>query len=77
MASVIQLESSKWMQAPESQLSHPQLIRHPREGGGPITQGDAMKTRTPTINQYADRPYNRIQILLLRFLGKVLGRHIV
>ena len=46
-----------------------------------------MKTRTPAINQYAalyavgceeaDRPYNRIQILLLRFLGKVLGRHIV
>ena len=46
-----------------------------------------MKTRTPTINPYAalyavgceeaERPYNRLQVALLRFLGMVLGRHIV
>ena len=39
--------------------------------------------RTPAIaSRYAvscepERPYNRIQIALLRFLGLVLGRHIV
>ena len=45
-----------------------------------------MKTRKPTISQHAalyavgcepERPYNRIQLALLRFLGVVLGRHIV
>jgi hypothetical protein len=46
-----------------------------------------MKTRTPALSKYAalyavgceeaERPYNRVQIVFLRLLGIVLGRHIV
>jgi hypothetical protein len=41
-----------------------------------------MKTKAPRVRGYAvgcepDRPYNRVQIALLRLLGLVLGRHIV
>jgi hypothetical protein len=46
-----------------------------------------MKTRTPALSKYAaqyavgceeaERPYSRVQLVLLRFLGMVLGRHIV
>jgi len=42
-----------------------------------------MKARTATtVSRYAvscepERPYNRLQIVLLRFLGLMLGRHIV
>ena len=41
-----------------------------------------MKARTPAMSSYAvgcepERPYSRVQVALLRFLGMVLGRHIV
>ena len=41
-----------------------------------------MKAKSPRILGYAvgcepERPYNRVQLALLRLLGMALGRHIV
>ena len=41
-----------------------------------------MKAKVPAMSSYAvgcepERPYGRMQIVLLRLLGLMLGRHIV